>query len=81
MLTLHVSEWQEVDQFHGPKEVLTARHLALGMCKGTVYAKRDDNLQDFFLNFLNWYIGVWSPIGSTRHCGHQVIMMMEKLVE
>jgi hypothetical protein len=21
--------------------------------------------------FLNWYSGVWSPIGSTRHCGHQ----------
>jgi hypothetical protein len=20
---------------------------------------------------LNWYIGGWSPIGSTRHCGHQ----------
>jgi hypothetical protein len=21
--------------------------------------------------FLNWYSGRWSPIGSTRHCGHQ----------
>jgi hypothetical protein len=21
--------------------------------------------------FLNWYSGGWSPIGSTRHCGHQ----------
>jgi hypothetical protein len=20
--------------------------------------------------FLNWYSGGWSPIGSTRHCGH-----------
>jgi hypothetical protein len=20
---------------------------------------------------LNWYSGGWSPIGSTRHCGHQ----------
>jgi hypothetical protein len=19
----------------------------------------------------NWYSGVWSPIGSTRHCGQQ----------
>jgi hypothetical protein len=34
MLTLQVSEWQEVDQFHGPEEILTARHLALGMCEG-----------------------------------------------
>jgi hypothetical protein len=22
-------------------------------------------------HFFNWYIGGWSPIGSTRHCGHQ----------
>jgi hypothetical protein len=22
-------------------------------------------------NFFNWYSGGWSPIGSTRHCGHQ----------
>jgi hypothetical protein len=21
--------------------------------------------------FFIWYIGGWSPIGSTRHCGHQ----------
>jgi hypothetical protein len=21
--------------------------------------------------FFNWYSGGWSPIGSTRHCGHQ----------
>jgi hypothetical protein len=21
--------------------------------------------------FLNWYGGGWSPIGSTRHCGHK----------
>jgi hypothetical protein len=21
-------------------------------------------------NFFNWYSGGWSPIGSTRHCGH-----------
>jgi hypothetical protein len=24
-----------------------------------------------FFNSLNWYSGGWSPIGSTRHCGHQ----------
>jgi hypothetical protein len=38
------------------------------------------------LIFFNWYSGGWSPIVSTRHCGHQlcqpqVIMMMEKLVQ
>jgi hypothetical protein len=22
--------------------------------------------------FFNWYCGGWSPIGSTRHCGHQL---------
>jgi hypothetical protein len=43
----------------------------------------------YFIYFFNWYSGVWSPIGSTRHCDPQigllcqprVIMMMEKLVE
>jgi hypothetical protein len=24
-----------------------------------------------FNPFLNWYSGGWSPVGSTRHCGHQ----------
>jgi hypothetical protein len=24
-----------------------------------------------FLFFFNWYSGGWSPIGSTRHCGHK----------
>jgi hypothetical protein len=27
------------------------------------------NLKRFM--FFNWYSGGWSPIGSTRHCGHQ----------
>jgi hypothetical protein len=22
-------------------------------------------------NFLNGVVGGWSPVGSTRHCGHQ----------
>jgi hypothetical protein len=27
-------------------------------------------MQVVFLS-LSWYSGGWSPIGSTRHCGHQ----------
>jgi hypothetical protein len=30
--------------------------------------KHRDN---FILSLPNWYSGWWSPIGSTRHCGHQ----------
>jgi hypothetical protein len=25
----------------------------------------------YVINFFNWYSGGWSPVGSTRHCGHQ----------
>jgi hypothetical protein len=25
--------------------------------------------------FFNWYSGGWSPIGSTRHCGHQWLIV------
>jgi hypothetical protein len=25
----------------------------------------------WILILINWYSGGWSPIGSTRHCGHQ----------
>jgi hypothetical protein len=31
----------------------------------------------YYANYkiLNWYIGGWSPIGSTRHCGHQWLIV------
>jgi hypothetical protein len=30
------------------------------------------SIRPYWYLFFNWYSGEWSPIGSTRHCGHQL---------
>jgi hypothetical protein len=38
--------------------------------EGLLHGQRDSTAWGYF-NFFNWYSGGWSPIWSTRHCGHQ----------